>query len=752
MDTSSHFSKIKEAIIQEITYARHSIYVAVAWFTDKELFEALIEKCSQGLDVQIIYYDDSSYLFSSPLNFSMLKAKGGSVYPVRKKLMHNKYCIIDRKTVITGSFNWTVAADKSNLENIQITRDDFGNAKNYLENFVEIIKTNFQDNLDILRPLNEISLTKKFESYPSKFQKLCQQLIIDMQLWEQVLTDLQTGFFSSWLTYIGEISTYNRFIKNKRLDDDLESVLVNLIYRHGPKIPFTLFGIEISPGNVYEFLKKVSEKTANNEEQKLTTYLLDSRLCKLMLSYNNAVSIEEENYSALFKSLKWLSKTKDNSSNKLSRIIRYFEWKYSFKKFIYNGTLKYSEIDSLLTYDEYDKIKEKYIVPFELEQKIYNDATCFSYIHQLNTLIDRETLTKEIPKNFIDILEYCSLSHYTTVIKHRKFLFDQDNYIPPQLQQTLLDTKTPETIIEKLSSFLDFHDKREQPPKESTPYKTVLVEINVPQYLNLQNQLNEYAAVKYFIKSNLQHSYYTPLFNQEMDEVLDLLMAKEQSNSPVGFLRALIDGFSFPAYNVETISKISYLHLLIQLHQNIPNENALNIIPTHIKQQLFSQQLLQIKEGIECLSKYEKTLGYKFFLLDSYVIPQSIWGKLVDRLFFENEEYVNEIIDFKTFFVEKSVLDKFLLPENIKAYLYVEELDKYKMVSELLYSRRFFYYNESEKPILPDREKYLIPNMFRDCVLSFESYLTHCKYWEKLKPHLLSYENLELYYKMDITL
>ena len=35
--------------------------------------------------------------------------------------MHHKYCVIDNRILMTGSFNWTVSAGKKNYENVLIT-------------------------------------------------------------------------------------------------------------------------------------------------------------------------------------------------------------------------------------------------------------------------------------------------------------------------------------------------------------------------------------------------------------------------------------------------------------------------------------------------------------------------------------------------------------------------------------------------------------------------------------------------------
>jgi phosphatidylserine/phosphatidylglycerophosphate/cardiolipin synthase-like enzyme len=46
------------------------------------------------------------------LGFSIRKLTG-----VPSGLMHNKYMIIDRKFLLSGSYNWSVSAEERNFEN-----------------------------------------------------------------------------------------------------------------------------------------------------------------------------------------------------------------------------------------------------------------------------------------------------------------------------------------------------------------------------------------------------------------------------------------------------------------------------------------------------------------------------------------------------------------------------------------------------------------------------------------------------------
>lgn len=54
-----HISKIsKTRILTALNNARVSIRVVMAWFTNDVLFKKLVEKSNQGIDVQLLIYDD----------------------------------------------------------------------------------------------------------------------------------------------------------------------------------------------------------------------------------------------------------------------------------------------------------------------------------------------------------------------------------------------------------------------------------------------------------------------------------------------------------------------------------------------------------------------------------------------------------------------------------------------------------------------------------------------------------------------
>jgi len=141
MKTQAYFEKIHEVIKGEINKANKSLYIAIAWFTDDELFELLVEKANKGIIVELIILDDEINN-QSRINYEQLNLKKGKLWQIsnnsrQKPLMHNKFCVIDEQTVINGSYNWTRKA-KSNHESITVISESPELALDFLEEFKNI--------------------------------------------------------------------------------------------------------------------------------------------------------------------------------------------------------------------------------------------------------------------------------------------------------------------------------------------------------------------------------------------------------------------------------------------------------------------------------------------------------------------------------------------------------------------------------------------------------------------------------------
>ena len=130
----AYFNGIADNIIKDLDKARVSIYVCIAWFTKQSIADKLVEKYKQGIDVKVIYYDDHiNSKFGVDIDGIPFKAVRGS----RGGIMHNKYCIIDNQTVITGSYNWSDNAEYKNDENA-VAMYDYKNASDFTVEFLKM--------------------------------------------------------------------------------------------------------------------------------------------------------------------------------------------------------------------------------------------------------------------------------------------------------------------------------------------------------------------------------------------------------------------------------------------------------------------------------------------------------------------------------------------------------------------------------------------------------------------------------------
>ncbi len=114
----------KDKIIKSINSAQKSIKIAIYHITSREIIQALIDAKKRGLDIKIVA--DGEQAKDKFSKVSLLIKEGIDVkitdYSTRKKRfltpkMHHKFMIIDRKYVMTGSFNFTASAEELNDEN-----------------------------------------------------------------------------------------------------------------------------------------------------------------------------------------------------------------------------------------------------------------------------------------------------------------------------------------------------------------------------------------------------------------------------------------------------------------------------------------------------------------------------------------------------------------------------------------------------------------------------------------------------------
>lgn len=120
-------------IVQAINDAKCNIWVQAYSFTSRPIGKALVLAKKRGVNVQIIFDKSALSRKQGAINYF---ARYSIPIWIDKQpaIAHNKVMILDQTKIITGSFNFTYAAQKNNAENVLLINDS-GLAKQYLKNW-----------------------------------------------------------------------------------------------------------------------------------------------------------------------------------------------------------------------------------------------------------------------------------------------------------------------------------------------------------------------------------------------------------------------------------------------------------------------------------------------------------------------------------------------------------------------------------------------------------------------------------------
>ncbi len=225
-------------ILGEISSAKKSIDIAVPWFTDSELFNALLQKAdNKEIIIRVITLDDKINN-ESDLNFSILSKINNncSVSLIKgsflktEPLMHSKFCIIDNKTTINGSYNWTSKAN-INHETVTLHKNDIEISKEFSTQFEFLlslyfnIDENIKDNIEIqklwlyVNNIKNIIISNEMSFlnlYISKIGEL--NFISDNQL--QLFTNELINYYneSNYYKILITIGKINNFLTDKSFE------------------------------------------------------------------------------------------------------------------------------------------------------------------------------------------------------------------------------------------------------------------------------------------------------------------------------------------------------------------------------------------------------------------------------------------------------------------------------------------------------------------------------------------------------
>ena len=126
-------------ILAAIRRARRQILVQAYSFTSRNLANALVAAHRRGIEVRVIA-DSEQTRSGEASRIAELAAAGIPVLlDAAFQSAHSKIMLIDAQAehpaVITGSYNWTYAAQYRNAENVLVLRDNPELARAYLANW-----------------------------------------------------------------------------------------------------------------------------------------------------------------------------------------------------------------------------------------------------------------------------------------------------------------------------------------------------------------------------------------------------------------------------------------------------------------------------------------------------------------------------------------------------------------------------------------------------------------------------------------
>lgn len=123
------------AVVQAVNAAKSTVLVQAYSFTSAPIAKALKDAHDRGVDVRVIL--DKSQRTERYSGLTYLHHAGIPTWiDAAHAIAHNKVMVIDGETLVTGSFNFTKAAEEKNAENLLVIHDK-ALAKAYSHNWAD---------------------------------------------------------------------------------------------------------------------------------------------------------------------------------------------------------------------------------------------------------------------------------------------------------------------------------------------------------------------------------------------------------------------------------------------------------------------------------------------------------------------------------------------------------------------------------------------------------------------------------------
>lgn len=135
-----YFQGFKDVILSEVRAAKQSVKIAVAWFTDRDVFNVLIKKRQEGVSVLLVLSNDHlNFNQAYSLDFERFKSMGCILVIQQHSFMHHKFCIIDDAVLLMGSVNYTKNGFFKNKESFFKITEEPSTIQDFLTEFESLM-------------------------------------------------------------------------------------------------------------------------------------------------------------------------------------------------------------------------------------------------------------------------------------------------------------------------------------------------------------------------------------------------------------------------------------------------------------------------------------------------------------------------------------------------------------------------------------------------------------------------------------
>jgi hypothetical protein len=347
MGTKVYFENIENIVLEELSKANNTVFLIVAWLTNKKLFAKLVELAEKGVIVNVIINNDetnkNSFLDYSRLNIgkSFLKM----LTPLNGNIIHHKFCIIDDYTVINGSYNWTYKGNY-NHENINIIKNDNDSIIEYKNEFKKILPNAIQES----KSSNNINVDKKTGVESSVYVQSGEQKQEEAE-WKKNL-DEEGRKFTKWFD--------NQNYYDLEFIGYLDRLNVNIHYGFG-----VYENAEYLETIIKELLTYYDSKF-NNKHPAILKYLLHTTIDAFKIKFENNWKDIKPYFRSKVKDIIYQDRL-DNSINahqyKLTLILIMLD--FAYEDFQYNGLLFEPSCGCY-----FDWTKEPYVYSSEITKKL----------------------------------------------------------------------------------------------------------------------------------------------------------------------------------------------------------------------------------------------------------------------------------------------------------------------------------------------------------------------------------------------